>query len=44
MSARERVMTIRLLERLQAHPAYAKVFGIEICVALPSEVADQKER
>ena len=28
MSAKERIMTIRLMEKLQAYPAYAKVWGI----------------
>ena len=28
MSARERILTIRLMEKLQANPAYAKALGI----------------
>ena len=28
MSAQERIMMIRLMEKLQAHPAYAKTLGI----------------
>ena len=30
MSARERIMTIRLIEKLQEHPAWAKTLGIEV--------------
>ena len=28
MSVKERIMTIRLMEKLQANPTYAKVLGI----------------
>jgi len=28
VSVRERILTIRLLEKVNANPAYAKVFGI----------------
>ena len=30
MSVKERIMTIRLMEKLQAHPAYAKALGITV--------------
>ena len=43
MSAKERIMTIRLMEKLQAHPAYAKVLGIEICVAQSTEATDKEK-
>ena len=42
MTTRERIMTIRLIEKLQAHPSYAKVFGIEICT-IPSAEEKSKE-
>lgn len=29
MSAKERILMIRLMEKLEKHPAYAKVLGIE---------------
>ena len=29
MSAKERVLTIRLMEKLEKYPAYAKTLGIE---------------
>lgn len=41
MSVKERVMAIRLMEKLKEHPAYAKDFGIEISVA---PVTDKKEK
>ena len=44
MSAKERVMTIRLMEKLQANPAYAKVLGIEICVDRQPDADDKKEK
>ena len=44
MSVKERIMTIRLMEKLQTHPAYAKVLGIEICVDRRTEAADKKEK
>ena len=43
MSVRERIMTIRLMEKLQAHPAYARALGIEICVAQSTEVTDKEK-
>ena len=29
MSAKERILMIRLMEKLEKHPAYAKALGIE---------------
>ena len=43
MSAKARIMTIRLMEKLQAHPAYAKELGIEICTDLQPEADDKEE-
>lgn len=40
MSIKERIMTIRLLKKLQANPAYAKTLGIEVCAA---QLTDKKE-
>lgn len=44
MSAKERIMTIRLMEKLQTHPAYAKVLGVEICVDRKPDADDKKEK
>lgn len=41
MNTKERIITIRLLERLMKHPAYGKIFGIE-CVN-PGEIIYSKE-
>ena len=30
MTAKERVLTVRLLQKLQAHPEYAEILGIKI--------------
>ena len=30
MSARERIMTIRLMKKIQEHPTYAKALGITV--------------
>ena len=43
MSAKERIMTIRLMEKLQAHPAYGKALGIKICVAQSTEATDKEK-
>jgi len=37
MSARERILTIRLMEKLLAYPAYAKALGIEISITQLTE-------
>lgn len=39
MDIKERILTIRLLEKLQAYPAYAKALGIT-----PGYTAGDKER
>lgn len=44
MSVKERITMIRLMEKLQAHPTYAKRLGIEICVGQPCETADKREK
>ena len=41
MSVKERILTIRLMEKLREHPAYAKALGIETSVALAT---DKKEK
>jgi len=43
MSVKERIMTIRLMEKLQAHPVCAKVLGLEVCVAWSTEAADKEK-
>ena len=43
MSVKERILTIRLMEKLQAHPAYAKTLGIEICDVRPPEATDKEK-
>ena len=42
MDAKERILTIRLMEKLRAYPGYAKVLGLEIVRRLPP--AGQKEK
>ena len=44
MGVRERILTIRLTEKLQAHPAYAKALGIEITDSRPTVADDKKEK
>ena len=44
MSIRERILTIRLLEKLREHPAYAGIFGIEAIMMQPQKGEDQKEK
>ena len=36
MSVRERILTIRLMEKMNANPAYAEAFGI-VAVIVPVE-------
>lgn len=43
MGARERMITIQLLEKLQARPAYAKTLGIEIHIAHQAEAIDKEK-
>ena len=45
MSARERILTIRLLEKLQSRPDFAKALGVEVCGEIaPPGAADKKEK
>lgn len=36
MSTRERILTIRLIEKLQGNPGYARKLGIEVVNKLPA--------
>lgn len=42
MSVRERILTVRLIEKLRACPGYTGVLGIEVIDRWPSERTDQK--
>ena len=45
MSVRERIMAIRLMEKLQNRPDFAKALGIEVCGEIaPPGAADKKEK
>ena len=44
MSVRERILTIRLMEKLQAHPAYAKALGLEVKAAQSSNMTVKNEK
>lgn len=44
MGVRERILTIRLMEKLRAYPAYAKVLGIEMGDGPPAVADDKKEK
>ena len=44
MGVKERILTIRLLEKLREHPAYAGTFGIEAITMQPEKDEDQKEK
>ncbi|MBQ1170364.1 MAG: hypothetical protein IIX49_05985 [Oscillospiraceae bacterium] len=37
MTARERILIIRLMEKLEKHPAYAKTLGIEATGAVNNQ-------
>jgi len=37
MGTRERILTIRLLEKLQVYPEYKKIFGIEAKINTATE-------
>ena len=41
MSPKERIMTIRLMEKLQKYPEYGKVLGLE-CVVLKATGKEEK--
>lgn len=43
MSAKERILLIRLLNKLEQHPAYAKVLGIETAGADRSSKQDRED-
>lgn len=42
MGARERILTIRLMEKLQACPEYARELGIEVINIQPTADSDKK--
>lgn len=42
MSVRERILTIRLMEKLLAYPEYARALGIEVINAQPVSAAEKK--
>ena len=45
MSVRERILAIRLMEKLQSHPDFAKALGVEVCAEIaPPGAADKKEK
>ena len=45
MSVRERILAIRLMEKLQSRPEFAKALGVEVCGKIaPPGVADKKEK
>ena len=44
MSTKERILTIRLMEKLREHPAYAGIFGIEAMLTKPKKAANRKEK
>lgn len=43
MSVRERILTIRLMEKLQEKPLYAKALGIEVTIAQFADAMNKKE-
>ena len=43
MGVYERILSIRLLEKLQARPEYAKVLGIQLCEDAPPGDEKKKE-
>ena len=45
MSVKERIMAIRLMEKLQSRPDFAKAIGVEVCGEIaPPGAADMKEK
>ena len=44
MSTRERILMIRLMEKLEKHPAYVKALGVEVSsvVHYPSQKTEAK--
>lgn len=44
MSVRERILIIRLMEKLQEKPRYAEALGIEVTIAPSAEAVNEKEK
>ena len=45
MSVKERILAIRLMEKLQSRPEFAKALGIEVCGEIaPPGAAEKKEK
>jgi DNA-binding transcriptional regulator YiaG len=45
MSVRERILAIRLMEKLQSRPDFAKALGVEVRSEMtPTGAADKKEK
>ena len=45
MSVRERIMAIRLMEKLQSRPDFAKALDVEVCGEIaPPGAANKKEK
>ena len=45
MSVKERILAIRLMEKLQSRPDFAKVLGVDVrCEMAPPGAADKKEK
>ncbi len=45
MSVKERILAIRLREKLQSHPDFAKTLGVEVHGGMaPPGAADEKEK
>ena len=45
MSVRERILAIRLMEKLQNHPNFAKALGVEVHGKMaPPGAAEKKEK
>lgn len=42
MSTRERILTIRLMEKLQVYPEYARKLGVEVIDVQRTTAADKK--
>ena len=45
MSVRERILAIRIMEKLQSRPDFSKALGVEVRVEMaPPGAADKKEK
>lgn len=42
MSVRERILTIRLMEKLKAYPEYAGALGIQVMVKQPTTAENKR--